>query len=88
MRHIICDRCGHTGREPLNPDERTFHKVVLRVDTRYHVGVTIVQKEWCGDCIKKTLGTIPEPMKDPPPKSQQLFDELVEAVAEKIRDDA
>lgn len=88
MRKIFCDKCGYSASEPLPLEGRKFHKVVLRVETLYHVGVTIVEHEWCSHCVKDTLGNIPEPIKEPPPKSQELFDELVEAVSEAIREDA
>lgn len=87
MRKIICDNCAYTAYEPIDVNGRTFHEVILSVETRYHVSVTVVKKDWCSECVKKCLGAIPEPVKDPPPKSEQLFYTFVEAVAEELSDD-
>lgn len=84
MRKIICDKCNYSAYEPIDVDGRGFHEVILRVETRYHVAVTVVKKEWCSWCVKNHLGAIPEPLKDAPPKSQELFDAFVDEVEERI----
>ena len=90
MRKIVCDKCHYEAIDPPGPKARTFHKVELCVDATHSRSVKLVEKEWCENCVETALGELPNP--DPyapsPQKSEELFDALVQAVGERVRDES